>query len=133
MAGGLSPPSGSRGPLKDTGTELQSTVCLISNADEYHSRIVHVHSGHVVTLVTGHNVPGIGNVVRDLHADGAPIALQPVADAGAASIWSFVPIVQPPLEDGEYLISQGVANLVLDLAPGDANGTHALNVVPIRP
>jgi hypothetical protein len=132
----------SRGPLKGTGAESQLTVCVISNADEYDSRIL--FNDLAVTLVTGKEVYNIQDRDRvlDLHADGPPIALQPVEDDNRAQkyraqLWSFLAatlLVTPALQNGRaYKIVNSQTGTVLDVADTVGKpGTHTLNIVSIH-
>lgn len=136
----LSNSSASQGPLKDTGAESQLTVYVILNVDEYDCRILRQSDGQAVTLITGggpgegiHNIAEADHVL-DLHADGPPIATQIVeinnqAPKYRAQLWSFIPVVQLPVEDGSYRIVNSQTGLVLDLSGNNANdpGTYTLN------
>ena len=99
---------------------------MISNADEYDSRIL--FNGLAVTLVTGQEVYNIQDRDRvlDLHADGPPIALQRVEDGNRAQLWSFLVATSPvtqALRNGSYQIVNSQTGLVLDLTDDNA-GTH---------
>lgn len=141
MTKGFSSLSRSRGLLKGTGAESQLTVCVILNADQYDARIM--FDQLAATLITGsrpdevmHAIP-MGNRVFDLQADDAPLVLRGVPEhpspIDSAQLWSFIPVVELPVEPGTYKIISSHARLVLDLSDNgnvDTNGTHTLNIVP---
>jgi len=95
-------------------------------------RILNDNDGQAVTLITGgpgeevHDIAEADQVL-DLHADGPPIALQPVENNNRAQIWSFLPVAQLPVEDGSYQIVNSQTGLVLDLTENNAGApVHGL-------
>jgi len=85
-----------------------------------------------VTLVTGQEVYNIQDRDRvlDLHADGPPIALQPVVDDNHAQIWSFLAATEPVTpalhNGGAYKIVNSQTGTVLDVADTVGNPVHGL-------
>lgn len=88
-----------------------------------------------VTLVSGHtsvhNIKDCGRVV-DIHADGSPIALQPVVGTNCAQIWSFLAdlAATPALQnDRGYKVVNSHTGTVLDVANTVGKpGTYTLNI-----
>lgn len=110
----------------------------MSNTYQYNSRIL-FNNNLAVTLVSGHNrmhnIKDCDRVV-DIHADGSPIALQPVVGTDRAQIWSFLADLAetPTLQiDRAYKVVNSHTGTVLDVADTIGNpGTHTLNIVFIH-
>jgi len=110
----------------------------MSNTYPYDSRIL-FNNNLAVTLVSGHtrvhNIKDCDRVV-DIHADGSPIALQPVVGTNRAQIWSFLVdlAVTPALQnDRAYKVVNSHTGTVLDVADTIGKpGTHTFNIVFIH-
>ncbi|KIM35071.1 hypothetical protein M413DRAFT_32780 [Hebeloma cylindrosporum] len=94
--------------------------------------LFNVDRDSAVTLVTGKEVYKIQDrdVVCDLHADGPPIALQPVEDDNPAQIWSFLAsdlAVVSPLQNGRaYKIVNSHTGTVLEVGNTVGKPVHGL-------